>query len=230
MTQPPNQEWTPGQPGGQGQWSPGQPWGQAPQPGAPQYGGPYQSGPQQGGPQQWQPAPPQGQWAPQGASQVPQPAGAKAGGPIAPLLMLAGAGLCLVSTILPWYKGLTFSSSSGGLRIGRENWNGWRWAMQGVNNGKALGYLLLFAILLAMLGVVLTGLSAVLRLTGSKPTGLTWAGVVIGLVATLGTVITIIGLASSGGGSFRGLGMGIWVFGVSFVIAAIGAAMTRGKA
>lgn len=209
------------------------------QPGQPiatqQYPAPVQSGtpqnhtsqhygaPQLRGPGQAPPGRPPYPAAMAHPARLPAPVPAtRAGSSAAGVLLLASGVLALISMVLPWLRGSAFDSSSGsgGIRVRSVTWNGLTWAAQGVKVENTLGYLLVLALILALTGALLAIGAGILALGAKSVKAMAVAAAVIGLVATLGTMGTVVVLSE---GHLKGFQFGFFVFGLSFLPALLGA-------
>lgn len=208
----------PGQPhipGGQPGTPPG---GQLP--GLPQQGYPHQGNPMQRDLQPGYPQP--------GSSRSAPTTGASPGRAIGPILMILGVVMNIISLFLAWFqRSRSHGGPDSGVRMGGgESYNVFALLDYVLRQDAIIGAGYLTALVLAGLASVLVLIAANMSLSGRPSGGLAMTGAIIGLFATVGICVGFLLTA----GTLTGVGLG--VFGVSFIpvlIGAFGVMLTRGK-
>lgn len=147
-------------------------------------------------------------------------------GMIGALLMLFGAVVCVISTLLVWNYDLDIvDAPGGGITFAEgEAWNGWQQAMVNVEAGRGTGPMMLTSLVLAVLAAVVVIAIAALALLGRKAQA-----------SSVGLIAAWTGFAASGLMVFGYLGLGatesmqigVWLYGISFLPALVGAFMLR---
>lgn len=139
--------------------------------------------------------------------------------------MYAGTLACIVGIFLPWNWRSEYVTGPDGELVRRrgEMWNAF--GIVGVQldepHGSSYGVLLLIALCVAIAATLLVLLATTATAIAGRAA--VWSvllivGAVLGLVATMGTLIgySMLGFTEE-------MGPGVWVFGVSFIAVALGA-------